>query len=160
MSTMSGDQSTASSFITMFVVVAAVLLVALLLLGGGLGEAQRVQVQVQAQAVRQSPAPAIEWLRPDQVHVPSGLAISAHAAKHSGDTEKIYRMLLQGKCAEVAKFCGGSESEFAYFCVDPITGIVGAVLQFGDEITTGFYERDGSGYWTKRVPKERWKTCQ
>ena len=156
MSTMSGDRSFLSSFITMFVVVAAVLLVALTLLGGGLGEVQRVQVQ----AVRQSSAPAIEWLRPDQVYVPSNLTISAHSAKHNGETEEIYAKLLEGRCTEVAKFCGGSESEFVYYCVDPVTGIVGAILQFGDEITTGFYERDGSGYWTKRVPKERWKTCQ
>ncbi|MCK5643344.1 MAG: hypothetical protein KAJ19_21220, partial [Gammaproteobacteria bacterium] len=68
------------------------------LLGSGLGEASRVQIQAQAQ----QSLPAIEWLRPDQVHVPSNLTISTHAAKHAGDTEKIYQMLLEGKCAEVA----------------------------------------------------------
>jgi len=105
-------------------------------------------------------AAAIDWLRPDQVPVPNNLIISAHAAKHHGDTEQIYANLLQGKCAEVAKFCGGSEQEFAYFCVDPVTGIVGAILQIGDEITTGYYEKPGSEYWVKRVPRERWEVCK
>ena len=157
MSTMSGDRSMASSFIMIFVVVAAVaLLAALTLLGGGLGKAQRVQVQ----AVRQSPAPAIEWLRPDQVYVPSGLAISAHAAGHNGEAERLYWLLAQGQCVTAAKFCGGSEVEKMYTCVDPITGIVGAILQFGSEITTGYFERDGSDYWLKRVAREDWEACQ
>lgn len=91
-----------------------------------------------APVVHQASAVTIDWLQPDQVMVPQGLTtISTHAAKHHGDTEKIYQMLLQGQCTEVAKFCGGSESEFAYFCVDPVTGVVGAILQIGDEITTG-----------------------
>ena len=121
------------------------------------------QVGTTATAWRAQPVAhqiTIDWLRPDQVHVPTGLAINTHAAKHHGDTERIYANLLQGKCADVAKFCGGSESEFAYFCVDPVTGIVGAILQIGDEITTGFYEKSGSGYWVKRVPREQWEVCE
>jgi len=102
----------------------------------------------------------VDWLRPDQIYVPSGLTISAHAAKHNGETEEIYSKLLEGKCAEVAKFCGGSEEEFAYYCVDPVTGVVGAILQIGDEITTGYYEKDGSGYWARRIPRERWEVCK
>ena len=110
--------------------------------------------------VHQASAVTIDWLQPDQVHVPDGLAISAHSAKHHGDTEQIYQLLLEGKCTEVAMYCGGSESEFTYFCKDPVTGIVGAILQVGDEITTGFYERAGSGYWAKRIPRERWGICK
>jgi len=112
-------------------------------------------------AVHQASDTTIDWLRPDQVYVPSNLVVSAHVAKqHNRDTERIYKYLLEGKCAEVAKFCGGSEQEFAYFCVDPVTGIVGAILQIGDEITTGYYEKSGSGYWVRRVPRERWEVCQ
>ena len=121
-----------------------------------LGQTQTVTVPI----VHQASAMTIDWLRPDQVTVPQGLVISTHAAKHHGDTEKIYQMLLDGQCTEVAKFCGGSESEFAYFCIDPVTGIVGAILQIGDEITTGFYEKAGSNYWIKRIPREGWDTCQ
>ena len=155
MSTMSGDRSMASSFITMFVVVTAVLLAALMLLGGGLGEAQRVQMQ----AVRQSSAPAIEWLRPDQVFVPRGLLVNAHAVKHDGDTEKIYQMLLGGKCAAVAKFCGGSEIEKLYACTDPVTGLVGIILQFGDEITTGYFSHNSNNLGN-RVSREKWEVCK
>jgi len=118
-----------------------------------LGSAQGATVPVAHQAI-------IDWQRPDQVHVPSDLAISTHAAKHHGDTEKIYQMLLDSQCTEVAKYCGGSESEFTYMCIDPITGIVGAILQVGDEITTGFFERSGSGYWAKRIPREQWSVCE
>lgn len=126
---------------------------ALVLLGSA---AQTVTVPT----VHQANTATIDWLRPDQVQVPDDLVISAHSAKHNGDTEKIYQMLLDSKCTEVAKFCGGSESEFTYFCVDPVTGIVGAILQVGDEITTGFYERGGSGYWAKRIPRENWEVCE
>ena len=139
----------------------AILLFAMMLLAGVgalalLGSAQTVTVP----AVHQASTVTIDWLHPDQVHVPSGLTISAHSAKHNGETERIYKYLLEGQCTEVAKYCGGSESEFAYFCVDPVTGIVGAILQIGDEVTTGFYEKDGSGYWAKRVPREQWEVCK
>jgi len=101
----------------------------------------------------------IDWLHPDQVEVPSNLTISTHAAKHHGDTERIYNLLLEGQCAEVAKFCGGSDIENLYICINPMTGIVGAILQFGDEITTGYYERSGSGHWAGRTARENWRVC-
>ena len=121
------------------------------------------QIDTASIAWRSQPAAqkvAIDWLRPEQIDVPGGLVINAHSAKHHGNTEKIYRMLLDSKCAEVAKYCGGSENEFTYICTDPVTGIVGAILQVGNEITTGFYERAGSGYWAKRIPRERWEACK
>lgn len=101
----------------------------------------------------------IDWLRSDQVYVPGGLTIRAHAAKHNSETERIYTLLLQGQCAAVAKFCGGSDIENLYTCIDPVTGIVGAILQFGDEITTGYYERSGSGHWAGRTARENWEVC-
>ena len=168
MSTMSGDQGMLSSFIAIFALMAGAPLAALMLLGGGLSEVSQAQVQAvrqslpaPASAARQAgAAPAIEWLRPDRVHVPSGLAISGHAAGHNGEAERLYWLLVQGQCVTAAKFCGGSKIEKMYACVDPITGIVGAILQFGDEITTGYFERDGSGYWTKRVERENWEVCK
>ena len=87
------------------------------------------------------------------------VAISAHAAEHNGEAERLYWLLVQDQCVVAAKFCGGSEVEKLYTCVDPITGIVGAILQFGDQITTGYFERDGSGYWVKRVARENWEVC-
>lgn len=110
-------------------------------------------------AMYQASKVTIDWLRPDQVHVPSGLAISAHATKHNGEAEQIYALLLQGQCAAVAKFCGGSNIERMYICVDPVTGIVGAMLQFGDEITTGYFSSN-SNYWPGRIARENWKSCQ
>lgn len=140
------------TMIMLFVMILLAGLGALVLLGSA-------QVAT-APVVHQANKTTIDWRRPDQVYIPDDLAISAHAAKHHGDTEYIYQILLDGKCTEVAKFCGGSESEFTYLCVDPVTGIVGAILQVGDEITTGFFERDGSGYWSKRIPRERWEVCE
>ena len=142
-----------------------VLLLGMMLLAGLgalvlLGSAQVDTVATTWHAQPAAQQVTIDWLRPDQVQVPSGLVISEHSAKHNGDTERIYKYLLEGKCTEVAKFCGGSEEEFAYFCVDPVTGIVGAILQIGDEITTGYYEKGGSGYWVKRVPREHWEVCR
>lgn len=144
---------TSNSFLPLFGMLFLVCLIGLAALVL-LGSVQSVAMPV---VVHQA---TIDWLPPDQVMVPQGLTISAHAAKHHGDTEKIYKMLLEGKCAEVAKLCGGSESEFAYFCIDPATGVVGAILQIGDEITTGFYEKADSNYWVKRIPRERWAICQ
>ena len=123
-----------------------------------LAQVDTIATAWQSQPVAQKAA--IDWLPPKQVYIPGGLVISTHSAKHHGDTERIYQMLLDSKCTEVAKYCGGSESEFTYLCIDPITGIVGAILQVGDEITTGFYERAGSGYWAKRIPRERWRVCE
>lgn len=156
MSIMSGNRNTLSSFLVMIVLVAIVLFAATMLLGGSLSEASKMQVQ----AVRQSAAPAIEWLRPGQVDIPRNLAIRKHAAKHNGEAEEIYKLLLEGQCVAAAKFCGGSEIERLYTCVDPVTGIVGAVLQFGNEITTGFYERGNSGYWAGRTEREKWEVCE
>lgn len=95
-----------------------------------------------------------------QVAIPNDLAIRGHAAKHGSEANQIYALLLEGKCVAVGKFCGGSDIEKLYTCVDPVTGVVGAILQFGDEITTGYFERDGSGYWDRRVEKENWEVCQ
>jgi len=114
---------------------------------------------VTSATVRQA-AVSIDWLRPDQVNVPRGLSISTHAAEHNGEVERLYWLLAQGQCMTAAKFCGGSEVERLYTCVDPITGLVGAILQFGDEITTGYFERGGSDYWVKRVAREKWEVCK
>lgn len=94
-----------------------------------------------------------------RVEVPSNLTIRPHAAKHNGEAERIYNLLLAGKCATTMKYCGGSEIENMYVCVDPVTGAVGAILQFGDEIMTGYFESDGSGYWIKRAVSENWEVC-
>jgi len=120
------------------------------------------QVNVAATIWRAQPVAqkaTIDWLSPDQIYVPDDLVIRAHAAKHNGEAEQIYTLLLQGQCAAVAKFCGGSNIENLYTCVDPVTGIVGAILQFGDEITTGYYERGGSGHWAGRTVRENWRVC-
>jgi len=100
----------------------------------------------------------IDWLRPDQVQVPSGLTIAEHAAKHNGDTEKIYKLLLEGHCAEVAMYCGGSNIEKMYACVDPITGLVGIMLRFGDEIKTGYFSRNQNNL-ENRIAREKWRAC-
>lgn len=117
-----------------------------------LGQAVDATVPVVHQA-------SINWLRPGQVHIPRDLAINSHAAKHHGDAERIYNLLLEGQCAGVAKYCGGSNIENLYICTDPVTGVVGAILQFGGEITTGYYERSGSGHWAGRTVRENWRVC-
>jgi len=138
------------------------LLFALTLLAGVfaltmLGSASIAQPTVNA-TIRQ--AATIEWLQPDQVHIPNNLVVNAHAVEHNGEAEKLYWLIKQGQCVMAAKFCGGSEIEKMYVCVDPITGLVGAILQFGDEVTTGYFERGGSGYWSKRIAREDWEACR
>ena len=143
------------TMILMFAFMLLAGLAALVLLGSVQAETATTVWQSQSAAQQV----AVDWKQPGEIDVPSGLIISAHSAKHNGETEEIYAKLLEGKCAEVAKLCGGSEEEFAYFCLDPVTGIVGAILQIGDEITTGYYEKPGSGYWVRRVPREKWRAC-
>jgi len=108
--------------------------------------------------MHQASTATIDWLRPDQVRVPSGLTVSAHSAKHNGDTEKIYQMLLDGRCAAVAMYCGGSGIERMYACMDPVTGLVGIMLQFGDEVTTGYFSRNSNNV-TNRIAREKWEVC-
>lgn len=101
----------------------------------------------------------VEEVVGNHARVQEGLAIRAHADKHNGEAQRIYQQLLEGKCATSMTWCGGSNIEKMHICVDPVTGAVGAVLQFGDEITTGFYE-GYEGYWTWRVERENWEVCQ
>ncbi len=95
----------------------------------------------------------------NRAEIQAGLTIRDHAAKHNGETERIYQALLAGKCAGSMTWCGGSDLEKLHICVDPMTGAVGAVIQFGMEITTGYYEQR-DGYWLRRVEKEGWEVCK
>lgn len=139
-------------FIAVFGMMLLVALVGLMLLGPALA------TEIDVAMPRRAESP--EWLSGQYATVQPGLAIANHATKHGTETWDIYTMLLTEKCAASLTLCGGSEIEKLHVCIDPITGIVGAVLQFGDELTTGYWERDGSGYWKKRVGSEKWGVCQ
>ena len=90
---------------------------------------------------------------------PPDLTINSHAAKHGTQAAEIYALVLAGKCVASTTYCGGSEIEKLHVCTDPITGLVGAVIQFGDEIRTGFYEGN-VGYWERVIERDNWEVCR
>ena len=102
-----------------------------------------------------------DWLAGKQARIPSGLTIVEHTEKHKAaqlNAWKMYSMLLEGQCAASTRFCGGSDIEFLYICLDPVTGVIAGLLQFGDEIRSAF-GYDDSNYWQERIRKGRWTEC-
>lgn len=158
MSTMSGSRSVPSSFIMTIALVMVALLVALTLLRSGMGGVLRSRVQA---AVWQPPIPAIEWTGlGERISIPGGMTVKPHADKHNDqvlDAWKIYTYLLEGNCVASAVFCGASDIERLYLCVDP-TGRIGGLIVFGEEILTGY--QGSQDYWAKKVNRPYWEVCQ
>ena len=104
---------------------------------------------------------AIEWTGlGERVSIPGGMTVKPHAGKHSDqvlDAWKIYTLLLEGQCVASAVFCGPSDIERLYLCVDP-TGRIGGLIVFGDEILTGY--QANQNYWAMKVGKPEWQVCQ
>jgi len=123
------------------------------------------QVDTAALAWQSQPAvqeiTAIEWTGlGESVTVPPGLAVRQHANKHKDqvlDAWKIYTLLLEGQCVASAVFCGPSDIEKLYLCVDP-TGRIGGLVVFGDEVLTGY--QGNQDYWANKVSKPEWQVCQ
>jgi len=135
--------------------VVVALLAGTMLLGAGLGgEVPRVP------AVQHVSVPAIEWTGlGEHIAMPRGMTVKEHANKHRDqmlDAWKIYTYLLEGRCVASAVFCGPSDIEKLYLCVDP-TGRIGGLIVFGDEILTGY--QASQDYWTKKVSKPEWEVC-
>ncbi|MCK4958020.1 MAG: hypothetical protein KAT00_01435 [Planctomycetes bacterium] len=100
---------------------------------------------------------ATDWLSGQHANVQPGLRISPHALKHGQEAGDIYILLLTGGCVVSSTWCGGSDLEYLHTCM-LASGLTGAILQFGDELTTGFW---GKGdYWERRVVRENWEACQ
>lgn len=158
MSTMSVNRTTSLYFIMMITLVAIAFLT-VLLLEGKAGEVPRAQIYTQA--VRQSPASPIEWTGlGERILIPSGMTVKPHADKHNDqvlDAWKIYTLLLEGQCVASAVFCGASDIERLYLCVDP-TGRIGGLIVFGEEILTGY--QGSQDYWAKKVNRPYWEVCQ
>ena len=104
---------------------------------------------------------AIEWTGlGEHISIPGGIAIRRHAGKHGDqvlDAWKIYTLLLEGQCVASAVFCGPSDIEKLYLCVDP-TGRIGGLIVFGEEILTGY--QANQNYWTRKVGKPEWEVCR
>jgi len=130
-------------------------LVGLMLLGPALesGRGGTISIASPQQAV------STEWLEGQNAEIARGLTINSHAEKHGTDAWEIYKMLLAGRCAASVTFCGGSEIEKMHICIDPVTGVAGAIIQFGDEIMTGYFTPADPGYWKRRVARESWEVC-
>ena len=111
-------------------------------------------------AVQQVSVPAIEWTGlGENVEVLPGMTIREHANKHKGqvlDAWKIYGLLLEGQCVASAVFCGPSDIEKLYLCMDP-TGRIGGIIVFGDEILSGYQMSQDE--WAKKVDKPQWEVC-
>lgn len=111
-------------------------------------------------AARDLPAQAGVAAIEGQIIIAEGLKIREHAAKHNDETLNawiIYGQLLAGKCAASTVFCGGSEIEKLYLCIDPVSGLVGGLLVFGDEIMTGYGSH--ATYWERVVERDNWEIC-
>lgn len=151
MTTMNRNRGVLSPFVTMFILVAIVLFTALTQLESGL----------QVQAVRQSTVPAIEWTGlGEHIVVPGGMTVRSHASKHSDqvlDAWKIYTLLLEGQCVASAVFCGPSDIEKLYLCIDP-AGRIGGLVVFGNEILTGYQAKQD--YWSRKVDGPEWEVCR
>ena len=134
-------------YVVMFLLAGAMTLAVL----GLVGSAEPATVSVTGKAVT-------FWLEGQDVQVSNELTLSEHSEKHGTQARDLYILMLTGKCAASMTYCGGSTIEKLHVCVDPVTGLVGAVLQFGDEITTGFIEAN-AGYWERRIARENWEVC-
>lgn len=98
-------------------------------------------------------------LNEQHANIQPGLRIRPHALKHGSEAGDIYIYLLTGGCAASTTWCGASpDLEKMHIC-RLSNGLVGAILQFGDEIMTGYFE-DRPGYWEKRVQRENWEVCE
>ena len=94
------------------------------------------------------------WLGKERISLQADWKVSTHATKHEGedlDAEKIYNMILQGKCAGVGQFCN-SQGKQLLLCFDPITGLLGGIFV---NTVTGLVE-SGWGvtrfhYWGDKV---------
>ena len=139
----------------------ALLFLMVLVLVGVVGVAlMGMEGQMPVPAVHRVSAPAMEWTGSgENVMVPPGMTIKWHANKHNGqvlDAWKIYGLLLEGQCVASAVFCGPSDIEKLYLCMDP-GGSIGGLIVFGDEILTG-YQAD-QDYWARKVDKPEWEVC-
>lgn len=103
---------------------------------------------------------AIEWTGlGEHVSIPGGMTVKTHASKHNDqvlDAWKIYALLLEGQCVASAVFCGPSDIERLYLCVDP-TGRIGGLIVFGEDILTGY--QANQDYWTRKIGKPEWEIC-
>ncbi|MCK4300495.1 MAG: hypothetical protein KAX80_13215 [Planctomycetes bacterium] len=153
MDTMVMGDSGALALLVLLVLV-AMLGVTLLGIGGSDLEVPKMP------AVQQVSVPAIEWTGlGENVEVLPGMTIKEHANRHRGqvlDAWKIYTYLYEGQCIASAVFCGPSDIEKLYLCMDP-WGRIGGLYRFGDEITSGY---EGSlEYWTNKVNGDSWGVC-
>lgn len=105
-------------------------LVALTLLGPALsgGGGGRPITVAQPKTVNAVVAP--HWLPTERVVLPADWRVSVHATKHEGealDAEKIYALLLEGKCAGEAQYCNNKGKQLI-LCFDPVTGLLGGIF--------------------------------
>jgi len=85
--------------------------------------------------------------------------ISAHAAKHVGeslDAWRIATLISSRSCATVRYYCNGSRE--LYLCEDPNTGLVGGLIVASDVIVTGYGAR--ARYWQRKLETGEWRPCQ
>ena len=103
---------------------------------------------------------AIEWTGlGEHVSIPGGMTVKPHANKHNDqilDAWKIYAYLLEGSCVASAVFCGPSDIERLYLCVDPM-GRIGGLIVFGEDILTGY--QGNQDYWAKKIDGPYWEVC-
>lgn len=104
---------------------------------------------------------AIKWTGlGENISISSGMVVKPHASKHGDqvlDAWKIYMLLLEGQCVASAVFCGPSDIEKLYLCVDP-TGRIGGLVVFGNEVLTGYQAKQD--YWARKVSKPEWEVCR
>lgn len=123
-------------------------LVALVMLGSAQAETATMTWQAQP-AVQEAAVP--DWLAGRQTAIEPGLPVRPHAAKHAAeqlDAERIYAMLLQGRCAAADQFCN-SDGMRLYLCFDPVTGLLGGLFVQDGMVISGYGSR--ASYWAGKV---------
>jgi len=79
----------------------------------------------------------IPWTLPERGYeIPRDFLFNPeHAFDHRGqelDAEKVYKLLLEGKCAVSSRWCGKDKygSKEMYLCDDPVSGLIGVLIVY------------------------------
>jgi len=136
----------------------AILTLVMIALAGGFMLTMMGGVTADVAQVQVASAPS--WVQ-GQAIIRPGLAINGHAHKHADqalDAWRIYGLLLAGNCVASTVYCGPSDIERLYLCTDPVSGLIGGLFVFGDEIMTGYGSREA--YWKNKVRGSEWEVCK
>lgn len=164
--TTSRTRLTGTAFILLMLMTVAVLLSSTLVQATGTLTFQTtawVQPRIVHSVTKRMAVP--DWLEGSQATIRDNLIIGRHPEKHRDEAINawmLYDLLLANQCVASRSYCGdvdrrGNSTEL-HLCVEPVTGIVSALLVSGDMIFSAYgatWE-----YWhDKLVNGDQWGPC-